>query len=73
MKTPTPSQRVLELEYQLPIEAVIRQSLEKHRARPDIVRLCCADLGIGSGTFSRRTRLLRINVRDYHYLGAVNA
>ena len=72
MKTPTPSQRVLELEYQLPIEAVIRQSLETHRARPDLVRLCCADLGIGSGTFYRWTHMLQINVRDYHYVGAVN-
>ena len=72
MKTPTPSQRVLELEYQLPIEAVIRQSLEKHRARPDMVSLCCADLGIGSGTFYRWAHMLQINFRDYHYVGALN-
>ena len=72
MQTLTPSQRILQMQYQLPIEAVIRQSLEKHRARPDLVSLCCADLGIGSGTFYRWTHMLQINVRDYHYVGAVN-
>ena len=69
----TPTQRILELQHHLPIETILRAQLEKHRARKDMVEACCADLGIGIGTFYRWTRQLDIRVRDYHHLEPVNA
>jgi len=56
----------------MPIAAILRAALEKHRARQDMVDACCADLGIGIGTFYRWTRQLEIRVRDYHHLEPVN-
>ena len=69
----TPTQRILELQHHLPIATILRAHLEKHRARKDMVEACCADLGIGIGTFYRWTRQLDIRVRDYHHLEPVNA
>ena len=37
-----------------------------------MVDACCADLGIGIGTFYRWTRQLDIKVRDYHHVEPVN-
>ena len=72
MANETPTQQVLELKHHMPIEAILRAHLEKHRARKDMVDACCADLGIGIGTFYRWTRQLEITVRDYHHLEPVN-
>lgn len=69
----TDRQRVLELQHNMPIEDVLRSHLEKHRAERDMVDACCADLGIGIGTFYRWTRLLNISVKAYHHLEPVNA
>jgi hypothetical protein len=69
----TDRQRVLELQHNMPIEDVLRSYLEKHRAERDMVDACCADLGIGIGTFYRWTRLLNISVKAYHHLEPVNA
>ena len=68
----TPTQQVLELKHHMPIAAILRAALEKHRARQDMVYACCADLGIGIGTFYRWARQLEIRVRDYHHLEPVN-
>ena len=68
----TPTQQVLELKHHMPIAAILRAALEKHRARQDMVDACCADLGIGIGTCYRWTRQLDIRVRDYHHLEPVN-
>ena len=69
----TDRQRGLELQHNMPIEDVLRSHLEKHRAERDMVDACCADLGIGIGTFYRWTRLLNISVKAYHHLEPVNA
>ena len=69
----TDRQRVLELQHNMPIEDVLRSHLEKHRAERDMVDACCADLGIGIGTFYRWTRLLNISVKAYPPVAPVNA
>jgi len=69
----TDRQRVLELIHNMPIDAVLRAHLEKHRARRDMVDACCADLGIGIGSFYRWCREYDIEVKDYHHLESVNA
>ena len=69
----TDRQRVLELQHNMPIEDVLRSHLETHRAERDMVDACCADLGIGIGTFYRWTRQLDISVKAYHHLEPVNA
>ena len=69
----TDRQRVLELIHDMPIDAVLRAHLEKHRARRDMVDACCADLGIGIGSFYRWCREYDIEVKDYHHLESVNA
>ena len=69
----TDRQRVLELIHDMPIDAVLRAHLEKHRARRDMVDACCADLGIGIGSFYRWCREYDIEVKDYHHLEPVNA
>ena len=70
---PTDRQRVLELIHNMPIDAVLRAHLERHRARRDMVDACCADLGIGIGSFYRWCREYDIEVKDYHHLEPVNA
>ena len=54
-------------------DAVLRTHLEKYRARRDMVDACCADLGIGIGSFYRWCREYDIEVKDYHHLEPVNA
>ena len=68
----TDRQQVLELRHNMPIDAILRAHLEKHRARRDMVEACCADLGIGIGSFYRWSRQLDIRVRDYHHLEPSN-
>ena len=69
----TPTQRVLELQHHLPIEAVLRSHLEKHRARRDMVAACSTDLGIGIGTFYRWSRQLGVRVAEYQHLDPVKS
>ena len=63
----TTAQLLLEAQRHKDIRDVMLDSLEKYRASRNLVKDCCADLGVSYGTFYIWASDLGIDVGIYHF------